>query len=58
MNTLLNPGQTAYRDFGPLHLRIDRHHEGVSIAVTNHPTLDRIFTRFYLYLTYTGASWC
>lgn len=42
--TTLEPGETAYRQFGPLHIRIDRHHEGVSINVTNQPALDRSFT--------------
>lgn len=44
MNQLLTTGQTAYRQYGPLHIRIDRHDEGVSINVTAHPTLDRTFT--------------
>lgn len=44
MNQLMAPGQTTFRQFGPLHIRIDRHDEGVSINVTHHPILDRTFT--------------
>ena len=44
MNQLLTPGQTTYRDFGPLHIRIDRHDEGVTITVTRHDILNRQFT--------------
>jgi hypothetical protein len=44
VNQLMAPGDTEYRQFGPLHIRIDRHHEGVSINVTNQPALDRSFT--------------
>lgn len=44
MNQLMAPGETAFRQFGPLHIRIDRHHEGVSINATNQPALDRSFT--------------
>jgi hypothetical protein len=46
MNTQLAPGDTEYRDFGPLHIRIDRHEDGVAITVVTpaRTTLDRAFT--------------
>ncbi len=44
MTDLLIPGQTAYKDFGPLHVRIDRHDEGVTITVARHDILNRQFT--------------
>lgn len=43
MTTLL-PGETAYRQWGALNIRIDRHHDGVAITVTHHPALNRAFT--------------
>jgi hypothetical protein len=44
VNQLMTPGQTEYRDFGPLNIRIDRHDEGVTITVTHHDILNRQFT--------------
>ncbi len=48
MTHLLTPGQTAYRQYGPLHVRIDRHHEGVTITTQvgaeRNPILSRTFT--------------
>ncbi len=43
MNTTLAVGDVAYRDFGALHIRIDRDQEGIAITVTAHPTLSRAF---------------
>jgi hypothetical protein len=51
----MTPGTTVYRDFGPLNIRIDMHHDGVAITVTAHPTLNRAFTNLdeaRAYLTY------
>lgn len=48
MTHLLTPGQTAYRQYGPLNIRIDRHHEGVTITTQvgaeRNPILSRTFT--------------
>jgi hypothetical protein len=40
----LQPGQTTYRQWGTLNIRIDMHSDGVSITVDHHPSLNRAFT--------------
>lgn len=42
--TTLQPGQTTYRQWGALNIRIDMHTDGVAITVDHHPTLNRSFT--------------
>jgi hypothetical protein len=54
MNTQLAPGETTYRDFGHLNIRIDMHHDGVTILVTAHPGLNRSFTNLSEGRAYLG----
>lgn len=41
MNTQLMPGETTYRTWGALNIRIDMHTDGVAITVDHHATLNR-----------------
>jgi len=57
----LAPGDTVYRQWGALNIRIDMHHDGVTITADHHPSLNRAFTnldqgRAYLRFLYDEAT--